>query len=105
MSIDWLRAACRAYDRDLFFSDDPVDTAFAVGVCRTCDIQLECRQWALERREQYGVWGGLTEKELRALKLVRKRAKCPSCASYEITKLGTEGRHQLCNACGLSWKI
>jgi WhiB family transcriptional regulator, redox-sensing transcriptional regulator len=105
MSIDWLRAACQDYDRDLFFSDNTDDIAFAVGVCASCDIQLECRQWALMRREQYGVWGGLTEKERRALTIVRKRAKCPGCASYEITKLGVDGRHQLCNACGLSWKI
>jgi hypothetical protein len=28
---------------------------------------MECRNYAFEIREQHGIWGGLTEKERRAL--------------------------------------
>lgn len=30
-------------------------------VCDTCPVRQECARMALETREQYGVWGGLSE--------------------------------------------
>lgn len=35
----------------------------AQAVCRMCPVMTACRQWALEQREQHGVWGGMTENE------------------------------------------
>lgn len=43
----------------LFFSDDDFDVARAKAVCRTCKLQVSCRQGALDRGEAYGVWGGV----------------------------------------------
>lgn len=35
--------------------------------CRACGVRLECMAEALQRRINFGVWGGLTERERRAL--------------------------------------
>jgi len=74
---DWRdQAACRDVDPDLFF---PVSTSGASvrqieeakQVCRTCPVCGPCLQWALERGENAGVWGGTTEDERRNVRLLR----------------------------------
>jgi WhiB family transcriptional regulator, redox-sensing transcriptional regulator len=37
------------------------------AVCLTCPVRLECRADALDARADFGVWGGMTERERRAL--------------------------------------
>ena len=41
--------------------------AFARTVCRGCEVRVQCLEWALATDEGWGIWGGLTEKERRAL--------------------------------------
>ncbi|MFJ9948331.1 WhiB family transcriptional regulator [Kitasatospora sp. NPDC091207] len=65
-----LRAACRHLGTDLFFhpsgergqAHDSREEA-AKQVCARCPVADACREHALEVREPYGVWGGLTEDE------------------------------------------
>lgn len=63
---DWrTRGACR---------DDP-DRLFVRGaaqreakqVCVPCPVRAQCLAEALDRRIEFGVWGGMTERERRAL--------------------------------------
>lgn len=42
----------------LFFSDELADIARAKTICSTCPVMADCLEGALERREQWGVWGG-----------------------------------------------
>lgn len=37
----------------------------AKAVCQVCPVVGECRAYALQIREPYGIWGGLTETERR----------------------------------------
>ncbi len=79
---DWRdRASCRDTDPDLFF---PVGTtgpaleqiAAAKAVCRACDAQSECLEFALATNQEAGVWGGTSEEERRKLRkawLARRR--------------------------------
>jgi WhiB family redox-sensing transcriptional regulator len=39
----------------------------ATLICVGCPVQLECLADALDTRNGYGVWGGLTERQRRAL--------------------------------------
>jgi WhiB family redox-sensing transcriptional regulator len=39
----------------------------AKAVCATCPVRTTCLQHALDADEQYGVWGGCTEGERRAI--------------------------------------
>lgn len=73
-----LHAACREEDPDLFFpigTTGPavVQTAEAKAVCRSCPVQAACLEWALENRQDSGIWGGLSENERRALKRRSRR--------------------------------
>ena len=43
----------------LFFSDRPAELAQAQGLCSECPVQLACLKAALERKEDWGVWGGI----------------------------------------------
>ncbi|MEU8473715.1 WhiB family transcriptional regulator [Streptomyces hygroscopicus] len=69
-STTWqARAECLDEDPDLFFTS----TASAKTVCRRCPVLDQCREWALDRRIEFGVWGGLSEAERRAI--LRKRGR------------------------------
>lgn len=60
--------ACR--DLDINFLPDESDTRAidrAKHVCSTCPIQARCAGEALGRREPYGIWGGLSEKDRRSI--------------------------------------
>lgn len=43
----------------------------AKRVCGSCAVRQACLQFALNRREQFGVWGGLNERE-RGMVVARK---------------------------------
>ncbi|MFI8103770.1 WhiB family transcriptional regulator [Streptomyces sp. NPDC086023] len=68
------RAACRGLGTEGFLRP-PCESSrersareeAARKVCAACPVRVECRRHALSSREPYGVWGGLTEEERRAL--------------------------------------
>ena len=37
-------------------------------VCDTCEVRDACLEWALDAKQDHGVWGGLTEDERRSLR-------------------------------------
>ena len=42
-------------------------SARAKAVCKGCPVVAECLADALDNRTEFGVWGGMTERERRAL--------------------------------------
>lgn len=70
---DWqMDAACQGLSSSVFFHPDGERGAArnrrarrAKAVCERCPVIEPCRRHALEAREPYGVWGGLTEEERR----------------------------------------
>ena len=44
-------------------------------MCRTCKVIDACLKYALDTSEDYGVWGGMSEDERRALKRRTMRAR------------------------------
>lgn len=66
-------AACAQTDPEVFFPEKGGSTKQAKRVCReACGMRDECLSFALENGERFGVWGGLSERERRALS---RRAK------------------------------
>ena len=54
---------------NMFPSDQDRDgTRLAQQTCRSCPVRPECLAEALERGEQYGVWGGLTTQQRTSLR-------------------------------------
>lgn len=65
----WLdRALCAQTDPEAFFPEKGGSTREARRVCQSCDVREDCLQTALKNDERFGIWGGLTERERRALK-------------------------------------
>ena len=71
------RAACRD-EPDLLFVRGAAQRRVKV-VCEPCPVRAECLAEALDRRIEFGVWGGMTERERRAL--LRRRPDVPSWAA------------------------
>lgn len=74
---DWAaRGACRAADPDMLFVQGAAQNR-AKAVCMSCPVRTECLADALDNRIEFGVWGGMTERERRSL--LRRR---PNVASW-----------------------
>lgn len=39
----------------------------AKAICATCSVRSDCLDYALQIREQHGIWGGLNESERKAI--------------------------------------
>lgn len=65
--IAWVsKARCRSTDPDDFFVRGAVQRKAAL-ICQQCPVITECRAEALDTRVEFGVWGGMTERQRRAL--------------------------------------
>jgi hypothetical protein len=54
-------ALCLTADPELFYPDAGHSTsAPARKICASCPVLIECRNYALGRREKFGIWGGWT---------------------------------------------
>lgn len=63
----WIsRALCRSGDPDGLFVRGAAQRE-AAAICRHCPVVLECGAEALDNRVEWGVWGGMTERQRRAL--------------------------------------
>ncbi len=51
-------ALCRDVDTALFFSDDVDEIGDAKRICLACPVRTDCLDAAVDRGEQYGIWGG-----------------------------------------------
>jgi WhiB family transcriptional regulator, redox-sensing transcriptional regulator len=64
---DWrVNASCRDEDPDGLFVRGK-EQRKAKLVCIACPVRTECLAEALDGRIEFGVWGGMTERERRAL--------------------------------------
>jgi len=94
---DWLaKAACRSTDPDALFVQGAAQNR-AKAICMGCSVRTECLADALDNRIEFGVWGGMTERERRALlrrrphvsswrgllEIARTRYESLSCADVE----------------------
>lgn len=73
---DWSsRAACRTTDPDALFVQGAAQNR-AKALCSGCVVRTECLADALDNEVEFGVWGGMTERERRAL--LRRRPNVTS---------------------------
>ncbi len=67
---NWLeRALCAQTDPDAFFPEKGGSTRDAKKICIGCEVRSACLSAALRNDERFGIWGGLSERERRRLKL------------------------------------
>ena len=76
---DWAtKALCNQARPDELFVRGAAQNR-AKQVCMGCPVRTECLADALDSRVEFGVWGGMTERERRAL--LRKR---PNVTSWRL---------------------
>jgi putative component of membrane protein insertase Oxa1/YidC/SpoIIIJ protein YidD len=61
------KAACLGLN-DLFFVRSGESIQPALAICNACEVQTECRQYAIDAREKFGIWGGIGERARRRMK-------------------------------------
>jgi WhiB family redox-sensing transcriptional regulator len=88
MTIWQNAAACLGEDVALFFpaghgGEFTVQINKAKAICRGCPVREACLRDALHRPERYGIWGGLTEHELAALRRNDRRRRHPQYSAKE----------------------
>jgi WhiB family transcriptional regulator, redox-sensing transcriptional regulator len=60
----WMRdGLCAQTDPEAFYPDEYSDVGPAKAVCAVCPVLAECRAYALETGQRFGVWGGLSANE------------------------------------------
>ena len=81
---DLTSGACREVEPELFFGPHVCDSGCdgprgciagkseqgrfsriqeAKRVCMTCSVRAKCLDWAVSTNQEFGIWGGLTERE------------------------------------------
>ena len=65
------RALCAQTDPEAFFPEKGGSTREAKKVCLGCEVRSECLEYALNNKEQFGIWGGTSERERRRLRRER----------------------------------
>ncbi|HZH22992.1 MAG TPA: WhiB family transcriptional regulator [Geodermatophilus sp.] len=67
-----LDALCAETDPEAFFPEKGGSTRDAKRVCSGCSVRAECLEFALANDERFGIWGGLSERERRRLRLQQR---------------------------------
>ena len=89
LSQDWTAlSACRTSDPDELFVTGAAQNR-AKAVCLGCPVRTECLSDALDNRVEFGVWGGMTERERRAL--LRRR---PDVTSWSELLQSARSAHE-----------
>jgi len=52
-------AACAGMDTEIFYAQEGPSQAIAFETCSRCPVYDHCFQYAVDNKEEFGVWGGL----------------------------------------------
>ena len=67
--VGWrYRAACRGADLEVFFPGRGQSAEHARQICASCPVRQLCLDYALRHGIVHGIWGGLTDRDRRALR-------------------------------------
>ena len=90
-----LRAACKGLPSDWWFPEFPPTTETqenqnkAYAICKTCIDREPCAEYGIENPRILGIWGGLSWRTRRDMRVVRERQKAKQQAKVLLTKKNT----------------
>lgn len=88
-------ALCAETDPEAFYPEKGGSTREAKKVCMACGVRAECLEYALERDERFGIWGGLSERERRTVARERRKQEAAAAERAAILAAG----EKLCAGC------
>ena len=65
-------AQCEGTDSTVFFNVNYKKEQQAKAICRLCDVIDKCLEFAIDTKQPFGVWGGMTPAERRRLRRVEQ---------------------------------
>lgn len=65
-------ANCRGVDPELFYPERGASVREAKAVCQGCLVRVECLEYAITKGEKFGIWGGMSERERRRIRRLRR---------------------------------
>lgn len=86
---------CRTVEPDELFVEGAAQNR-AKSICTGCPVLARCLAYALDQHIEHGVWGGMTERERRAL--LRRR---PNVSSWRNLLEGARLHHERGAVAGL----
>jgi WhiB family redox-sensing transcriptional regulator len=87
---------CAQTDPEAFYPEKGGNTRPAKQICASCPVKVECLEWAVENREGFGVWGGLSERERRPLLEKRhRRVQDNPAVVAQVLELSASGLSKL----------
>lgn len=93
------RGACKGL-QDVMFADTEAGVRVAKAICDGCEVREDCLAYALDGREDYGVWGGLAASERRTLRRGPRtegtNAKCGTRSGYVTHR---HRKEEPCSSC------
>ena len=95
-------AACLQYPSEMFFPEKGSNSRPARAVCAGCPVKSQCLAWALEHREAFGIWGGMTENQRRRLarpQVPWSRRELQPCGTPAAVRRHYRRGEPLCGAC------
>jgi WhiB family redox-sensing transcriptional regulator len=67
--LEWQdRALCREIGGDIWFPESRESADPAKKICARCPVAQECFEYSLEIGEEFGIWGGVSEKGRRDIR-------------------------------------
>ena len=67
--LEWQdKALCAQVDPEIFFPEKGGSTRDPKRICAMCEVRPQCLDYALETGQAFGIWGGMSERERRALR-------------------------------------
>jgi WhiB family transcriptional regulator, redox-sensing transcriptional regulator len=74
-------AACASSDPTVFYVERGCSSRAARRICENCPVRAECLEYALQNNEQFGIWGGMSERQRRELRRQRRERESQRLAS------------------------
>jgi WhiB family redox-sensing transcriptional regulator len=66
----WMSDAyCRDADPEAFFPEDGCTASKPKAICMMCSVTEECLQYALHYKLDDGVWGGMSSRDRKMLRI------------------------------------
>lgn len=112
--------ACLGRDDVEWFPDLDVGESpeVALSLCRSCVVRAECASYAVNTRQEFGIWGGMTEYDRNPGRTRRRAAQssaapraaepwvarpsCPACGS-RLAVVTRDSGHLTCLDCRIVW--
>ena len=66
------RGECNGAPQEIFFTERGETKKRALSYCNVCPVRQECLDYALDNDERFGIWGGKSERQRRAIRAQRR---------------------------------